>query len=756
MIKKEFLAKSDGTTLLNHSKLTKLFAVEIYEQMFLSEYKKLKTNKLKDIISTVAMLHDIGKCMESFQNILNSGKEIKQKKFDKLWLHNQVGWCFLLDYFKDNNILDSIYWHHGVFDKIKNSSDIKISIEDKKNMLEYLTQTGIKFNFKKSSTKSEPEFFNSDKDYEKRIKNIDEQYLIRSCVISADRLSSQYNISDVDDLLNNNIKISDIVKLHIIKKQIYYEKSPYDNDRFKRQEKIVFDINNSKKNTFIIKAPAGFGKTLIGLLFSFKRNKKTIWVCPRNIVAESVYNSIMEELNIFNISNLKVQLYLTGEIVQSNCSDTKAFDADIIVTNIDNYLSPNVNNANMDRLYLIKSADVIFDEYHELDSELALFSCFISIMRNRNNKCDCKTLLLSATPKPMEFLWETKNKTVLLPNANKHYLAAHTKPYHITNQFNLTTNSSDLYIYNAIKTAQNHKKNDDNESILFHSKFETSKKLQIKELVYNLYGKKSNRSLHNKNVVGTHIIQASLDLSFKNLTDSVLSPESSLQRIGRCNRWGYYQESNINIIKVDNESEKASIRNLYDTELSNLWFNYVNDNLVGKNNITLDKIYVHYNKFNKINSILIKEHLKIKYQDSLDKLIKIYPIKKVNNNKNDNDIITTGGNKLRTGGNEIFFICKHQNSDDFSEVFSHKVRDWDKDFSENANTVNKIIKTMKNINDIRYDYGKMKNMQKYDNLTIDQIRRNSRRSNTPYISFDKIYSEEYGIVDSDFLDDQIN
>jgi CRISPR/Cas system-associated endonuclease/helicase Cas3 len=48
--------------------------------------------------------------------------------------------------------------------------------------------------------------------------------------------------------------------------------------------------------------------------------------------------------------------------------------------------------------------------------------------------------------------------------------------------------------------------------------------------------KTSTNSNNKPNIVGTHILKASLDISFNDLYEDILSPQSTLQRIGRCDR----------------------------------------------------------------------------------------------------------------------------------------------------------------------------------------------------------------------------
>jgi hypothetical protein len=137
-------------------------------------------------------------------------------------------------------------------------------------------------------------------------------------------------INDVNDLINATNVSGNQVKYqgHL------FTLSPYERfNYFIKQLEIVDNIQRTTQ----INAPAGFGKTLLGLLWNFRRGRKLIWVCPRNIVAESVYKSINEELDNFGIDFLSTELYLSGEVQQSNELFNGDFKSDIIMIHLLNF-----------------------------------------------------------------------------------------------------------------------------------------------------------------------------------------------------------------------------------------------------------------------------------------------------------------------------------------------------------------------------------------------------------------------------------
>jgi CRISPR-associated endonuclease Cas3-HD len=739
---KKILAKSSGLSLIDHSKLVSRFAIEIANQSLLT-----KDDELIEIIRLSALLHDIGKCTTQFQKKLGvKGIEEAEIECKIKYRHNEVGWAFLSRYLNVKNldiILDNVYWHHGISNRLSGyyDTDIEITDTDITTMNEYLISIGLVGVEKEYKPKKSPRYYISgDNADEVNSKNL----FTRTCLISADRLASSLNDINISDeeimsyVSASNTRCCDVdITSH----------KYYGNKRFLQQEDIISKVVRTTQ----INAPAGFGKTLLGLLWNFKTNRKLIWVCPRNVVAESVYKSILEELNNFGVNYLSVELYTGGEVKECNELFNGDFSSDIIVTNIDNYLSPSVDNRHGERLYTIINSDVVFDEFHELVSDSALFSCFINIMKTRNCLTNSSTLLLSATATHMHRLWDSVNqKTLLLPEKGRHYLAPHTNKYLIRTGSNINiTNKYDnnLIVLNSIGNAQMYKK-PVNADLLIHSKFEDLDRDNNMKLLYDFYGKNSIRNQVKPNIVGTHIIQASLDVSFNNLYESVLSPQSTLQRCGRCDRWGdIVTESSINIIRLVNNGE-TSVRNLlYTNNLSNLWFEHISK--YDNQKLTLDELYLIYNEFESNYENILYRYVYDKYVNSLESLSYIYPVKFFTKGKS--DIKSAGGNKLRSTNSEVFVICKYYNSDKYTNPYSISVRenDFNKEFNENesSNILKRILGTMKLLrdsNDDRFDYNEILTEKKYMNL--DNIRKFGKKSNTPYIRFDKVYHPEYGEI----------
>jgi CRISPR-associated endonuclease/helicase Cas3 len=750
---RNILAKSSGQNLIDHSILVSKFAVEIANQTLLNN-----DERLIKIIKLSSLLHDIGKCTDFFQNKLKKGvfdEQIddtlpKSKKFR----HNEISWAFLSRYLTflnkedSNKVLNMVYWHHGISNIFGNYKDTDVikdltekEISTMVSFIEFILNDqfdNLTFQLEEKdyNPKNAPKFYDNGED------NVDvnsENLFIRSCVISADRLASKYENASDDEIK----KI--VSEYNIVDYNINLEKHVYNGSkRFLKQIEIIGET----KRTTQLNAPGGFGKTLLGLLWAIKQNKRVIWVCPTNVIANSVYKTLMEELTLFGDNEITVELFYTNEVKDSN-HKTLGFDSNIIVTNIDNYLTPSINNSVASRLYTIINSDVIFDEFHELvGRDSALFASFINIMRTRNRLTSSNTLLLSATPTNMHNLWDSVgSKTLILPEKHKHFKAPHDVKFHLnvtTDEIAVEKDTSSLIIMNSIKESQL-KKDVNHCELLLHSEFVKKDRDENFKRLYSMYGKTSQTSITKSNVMGTPLIQASLDISFNRLYESVLSPQTTGQRIPRCNRWGTYSEPYVSIHLTHNPSEVSMRKILYTNNLSNSWFSHLKK--YNQKKLSYDEFYVVYNEFESNNEKILITELRDVLSNSLDCLSLIYPIVYFNKTKSKN--ISAGGNKLRSNGNNIFVIAAYHNDNEkFTEPFSVTMRkSFAEEFDENANTQKKIENTWKLLrdnNDSRFDFNEMITTKKY--ISQEAIQNKARKIETPYIRFDKVYHEKYGLI----------
>lgn len=277
---------------------------------------------------------------------------------------------------------------------------------------------------------------------------------------------------------------------------------------------------------------------------------------------------------------------------------SECFKSDIIVTNIDNICNPLIQNRNLYRAAKILEYNIVFDEFHEFVNCGAMYTLFILFMRARSRYTNSKTLLMSASPTNTNFMWEfnTLDKSVttnILPNKFNHFDTLHKKLINVTFVDKLSDCNSyenkTMIKFNSVKNSQEyHSKNDTN--VLFHHKYIDKDKEIIVKYLMETFGKSSESN--NSKITTTPIGITALDISFKNVLDSISSPEDSIQILGRLNRWGEFDTSCLEIAQLDskkNSSDYKSIQCRYDPILTEKWYNFLKNELIN-NNVILDDL----------------------------------------------------------------------------------------------------------------------------------------------------------------------
>lgn len=712
------------------------------------------------VIELSSLLHDIGKSTKEFQNNLKKGIEGHSKN---KFRHNEIGWAFCYRYLNiPSNILTpvlyNIYWHHGISNKLATHTvteilnsipqeDINTMRSIVVNLLDdsYILDNPRDLNDLVDVTT--PKFYYHVKDYHQDWP-AEKLMLTRIIVVSSDQLQSKLEsntITSIDD---------EIRKIIYKTKTLDTSKCPsnYDIER----HLFNIDVAKSATQTTIINGPGGMGKTDIGIHWNSLSNKRFIIVCPMNLVCHSVYNNVESIISNYNL-DICEQLFLTGEVVKTNKDNQEAFSSDVNVTNIDNFEKPSIDDKSenhIDRLLMLLFSDIQFDEYHELlmiDSPL--FRLFTIIMRMRHNYTESRTLLTSATPLPIAHYWDTiANKTTILPEPNKHFKASHQKQFKIKvlpriPEVEEINKNNSLIIFNSIKESQRHKKIFDIDQ-LFHSEFQKSDINKKLEYVYKNYGKKSERDLNKPNIIGARMIQTSIDMSLTSLVESVCSPQDSLQRIPRINRWGDYRDVECELLffnAYESKSENFVKEKIYSINLSNQWFDKLS--LLDGRSLTLDELNDVYNSFHTENNTKIIELIRRKHTLSEDRLVEIYPVRYVKPKPKSKAIIA-GSNKLRSSGLELMVTAKIYGENRYCDPISKKIYESiDKDFNEPPSARNMMISTYKHfrkIKDERFDYESI--IDNIDKMSIDEFRRRGVSSETPYIRFDVIYHHDYGFI----------
>lgn len=757
---KKILGKgSNGNyvTLFDHSMLVTKFAI------IMCDILNITGDTRKAIIAT-ALLHDIGKATDAFQKRL-MGYKVKHV------YHNLDSWAVLSTMLASTKlneyILNGTFNHHPkpeVRGKANYLSNVKEILD--KMLPEDIIRIKEFAHYILKENNIELDFYDFDDDEDFRYFQIPQYYtegsnmistLVRTIVISADRLASMY--TDIsDELLNDNDKCIEIVK-NIDFKTIWTIASPtkYAGERYDAQVKAINDC--SGENTVILKAPAGYGKTLMGLLWAAMSNKKLLWVTPRNIVATNVYDSILKELDALGLK-VSVELYLTNERKKCTNPEIPEFDSEIVITNIDNFLYPTVKNRVGHRQATICTRDVIYDEYHELTSSSALFYGFVNNMEIRHKLTNSRTLLLSATPSRLNNLWDSpKKKSFIYPSENTHLPAVHAHKYdieiiedtfeNIKKKIREENKKNSLILTNSIENSQiiYHDLNCDT---LLHSSFIPKDQENIKAYILSKYGK---NMVNNNMVLSTApILESSVDISFLNVYISVSSPEGTIQIIGRCDRWGNLIDAKITFFKFKDRSEEAAINVRYDNHLSEIWFKFLKEKLATTKQITLDELYVLYNEYNAKEHVRIDDYIGDKLKYSQKNMCKIRPIDYDDNTEDisSSNINTFSYAETLRGNmeNTIFYVCPmFEGNNEFSEVFDEKIkqnnaRETVVQHFKSEDTLKQVHKAMKKVGTI-YKYPRKFEKSQF---SLDELANISYKSDTPYIATNRMYHPNYGIL----------
>lgn len=681
---KSILAKSNGTTLYDHTmeviNLVDMLCYGIEDKDFIYRCR------------TAAVLHDIGKCADSFQNMVKNNKDYQDGV-----KHNIMSWAFSRGSLLHNRFLsqitDAVLYHHSV--PVNNEYPTKvcdilesIKPEELKIMTDFYKLFGDKVIPLENDIDytddmdclSVPLYRSSESISPDKLDMESQSLMLRAILVKADRIAS-----DDDKKYNHNkIRTNDTAYIHSIIHNVALNttnelrfdaclESHYDMDRLKTQQDIVSKsvlmYSKKEKNTMMVNASAGFGKTLLGLMSIVRRGRKTVWCVPTREIAMSTFMSIKAELEKMDYS-LSVCLFFANEIQDKYKDDSESIqDYDITVSVIDSMLS-SLHDNNMGHLmYSYLVGDMIFDEYHNVVGDNALFASMSLLLRTRMQFMNSYSLLLSATPlspyhmgitctnkiyefKPKKYKGDIK--------INFHYVEKVSDiTYFLPNSFIIT---------NTVAQAQNMylmlKKKGYNNLMLYHAQYEKNDITEIRKRLFDNFGKNTPES--DMIVVCTGIIGTGLDISAKNIYDYTLTPSDTLQRVcGRASRFGEYESINyflcdINEKDADNIGKGNSlfVGITYDKKLRDNFINGMKGN-DGKT-FTKDELYDKVNKFNDMFSKDIQAFYMEKMKNSRKNLSSI-TLKRTKSSNGSNTRYTSKQTTLRGTGKDVFVAIQHGN-----------------------------------------------------------------------------------------------
>lgn len=789
MTKLLFAKSDDDTTLYQHSEGVTRITDYLFKRLIRKDISWNDDNDSTDDfykeVITAAALHDIGKCSKRFQEYIRGKKSKKtettqdgliisngdndKKKNDEVNFvhHNVLAWAYLNKYRKISSIVKTnILYHHVVIKPLWNEATWKsiMAIEEKNDknldafnefydyMVSYCADTyGVTINKEFCKNKDDasidislyqlitPEDLYSDLDESSK-------YLIlRALIVFADRyVSAHYSDIDLickgdkdylDNMFNTVIDNPNLPNDEVNLMKDSDGNYVYDVERLASQNDVLEKINSS--DNCIVSASAGFGKTLVGLRWILQNKKKTLWVVPRNVIAQGTYDQICTELEKMGYSNkVSVGMLIGGEWLSGD------INSDIIVTNIDNFLSMMIKNNMVDNLLKEIGGNIIFDEYHEFLGKEGLFAGFIEMVYTRCKMTNSKTLLLSATPLHFEkkYFKNIIHFTEATPYNGK--MNVKIEYHNLKSIRELFVKSKDSFVIcNTVKQSQTAfkelSKNSDDD-ILIHSRFPRNRRNELENKIYEFHGKNSDVKCRN-NVFGTNIIGVGLDISAKHIYDFVITPENTIQRGcgrgGRFNESEYKNEIEYHVCELSKKTDfKRIIESQTSEELSDKWLQILKK--YDGRSITKDELYKLYNKYYEENdkdiNVLWDDFLK----ESSEKLMKLRPYKVISSETTKSKLSQCNG--YRGTNDSIYVTVKYK--DGYCEpIIVDKKRICDDD-KVVTNTKEKYLKYLKKTID---------NKHKIKTITEELLFSYALNEETPLLLEYSSYDDKMGLALND-------
>jgi CRISPR-associated endonuclease/helicase Cas3 len=403
---------------------------------------------------------------------------------------------------------------------------------------------------------------------------------IRSAVVTADRIVSGLTAGELEEYVALKSLPAFCVQangLDVIYRQLdamtedYSERYP--GQRTDEQAQAALDLADISARSGIacLQGPAGCGKTKIALqyLSALQQQKRIFVFVPRTAIGEGLFHELVGN---YGVSSGVEFLSGSKKLISRHCATSASgFETietpeelqgtgNLVITTIDQLCKTILSHQKIDLVTQLADSHVIFDEFHELNELPAIVLLFMEIMRLRQFT-NTGTLLVSATPNPqlLALLKVNPRTVVKVASFNTKPLAIHLKPWnaqvyaggqkaepHPFYAGGVVLEDGAFVVCNTATVAQQasvaHRIAGRN-VICFHSKFTPKDKSAILARILRLFGSKS--VVADEILIAGPIVQASLNITTRNMHTEMCHGENALQRIGRVNRFGEMDASAV-------------------------------------------------------------------------------------------------------------------------------------------------------------------------------------------------------------------
>ncbi len=529
--------------------------------------------------------------------------------------------------------------------------------------------------------------------------------LIRSVVISADRLVSSCSIEDLEEyiaecslneLADNFTEEEDQLRNGIRHCLEGFERQFPFSDQNRAQAQAAKNLSELKNiatinelpNISVLQGPAGCGKTKISLEWALLTEaKKIIWICPRVQICLGLLNDLTAsdylpdcQIEIFTGEYKKT---LRGGISFDDAPDTEEdayFSGDIVITTIDQAVNSIITHRKVTALTDLMQAHVVFDEFHELIHMPAFNLLFAELIEAKKIRgAQANTLLVSATPHYFfikDFLDIPDEDIVAIDSFNSSRYHIEFQTYNEKEMLSpLISEHQQKNTFVICNTAQDAqlgylKYHNTENSVLLHSKYTNQDKANWFNQVFESFKRDGNR---NFDVLRSGpIVQASLNISCGHMLTELTCAENWLQRLGRLDRFGVNSEINryITVLpeSIDKEGKQTSncarfLNQLCIWQSTKTWLKFLQNKLHDNFEVSINQLYKYYREFysNPSSQKAVKEDFLMALKKSVDLINNkvIDPISVPQKSKRADNVIKISANSLR--GDNCFVqmaICR--------------------------------------------------------------------------------------------------
>lgn len=462
--------------------------------------------------------------------------------------------------------------------------------------------------------------------YQSDVKNNAKNNIVRSVVVSADRLVSALSAEDLNSHIEQNSLNELITEALLTERSLLtnikeclqgFERKYPDSIRNYQQQIAAKQLSDKEVSVGVLNGPAGCGKTKIALEWALNTYaRKIIWICPRVQICQGLFNDLTSPEYL---PNTQIEI-CTGEFkfINSYRDEDKTlegqeFSGDIVLTTIDQVINTITTHTKVTGLVQYMNAHIVFDEYHEyipMDGFNLLFAELVACKQLQNKKANA--LLVSATP---NFHFVNKllaiNDIVDIESFNQ----SQYKIEFVDFDEKIEDDSNPLYapqaenntfvISNTALTAQKSfiKNQDKENSVLIHSKFKPSDRKELFNKVFTTFKQQGVRDYDL--LRSGPIVQASLNISCDKMITEFTNAENWLQRLGRLDRFGENQLPNVYVSAMSGHVKNGKVlgnakflhSSLYCLQSTKAWYEFLQAKLPDKKIVSIATLYKIYQDF---------------------------------------------------------------------------------------------------------------------------------------------------------------